>query len=217
MPDKIIIVRHGETDHNVKRILQGWLNIPLNSTGHEQAARVAKRLASEFPVALYSSDHLRAYQTASHISQTLNLPIIKSPALREDNLGIFEGWKWEVEKDPLREKLWAERHAARDNHDIYHRSHGTESLHHHLSRVRNFFYELERFHQEGTVIVVSHGGTINRIMEIFSFKDSINKEFYIGYKNTSVSIMEKSEQGYQLTLDNDISHLERYNGVDHGA
>ena len=128
MPAKIIIVRHGETDHNVNRILQGWLNVPLNAAGHLQAQRVAKRLSNEAPFAIYSSDQIRAIETATYISKHFKLPIIKAPALREDHLGVFQGWQWEVEKDEQREKWWEIRHQKRAAKDLLQTAHGYESL-----------------------------------------------------------------------------------------
>lgn len=208
MPRKIIIVRHGETDYNKERRLQGWADIPLNQSGHEQAQKVAIRLKGENPSAIYSSDHQRAFMTALHIGKALNLVPIPTPALREDHLGIFQHWQWEVEKDLVKEKLWIERHEARAKRNLFYRESGTESLHHHLARVKNFLYELEQNHPDHTVIIVSHGGTINRIMEIFNFVDP--SEGYVGYKNTSVSVIEKVGEGYTLTLNNDISHLDGY-------
>jgi broad specificity phosphatase PhoE len=66
MPQKIIIIRHGETDYNKERRMQGWLDIPLNAEGHAQAKQAAVLLAQYKVDALYSSDLTRAHQTTIH-------------------------------------------------------------------------------------------------------------------------------------------------------
>lgn len=205
MPKKIILVRHGETQYNVERKLQGWLDIPLNKTGVSQAKAVAERLRKEQVSAIYSSDHKRALMTAQAIATHHNLIPITKAELREDYMGIFEGWQWEVEKDPDREKMWQERTEARIRGDVHFTIGDSETLYSHLTRVQKVFEQIKHKHQDQTVIVVSHGGTINRIMEHFKFKQIGGS--YTSYKNTSVTVMLKTEIGYQLELDNDISHL----------
>lgn len=205
MPQKIIIVRHGETQYNVERRLQGWTDIPLNDNGHVQAEKVAERLKTEIVTAIYSSDHLRAHATAAHIGEHHSLAPIKHQALRENCMGIFEGWCWEKEPDPVKEKLWAERDVAHANGDLLWKPEGGESLEEHTNRVKKFLDRMEAKHKDGIVVIVSHGGTINRILEIYGFKESTDQ--YISFKNTSITILTRNATGYQLDLLNDTSHL----------
>ena len=85
------LIRHGETDWNRKlRKLQGHSDIPLNEIGIEQARGLAP-LLSHFKISRYvSSDLSRAYETACLISLG-QLPIDKTPDLREVKLGDAEG------------------------------------------------------------------------------------------------------------------------------
>jgi probable phosphoglycerate mutase len=205
MPQKIIIVRHGETQYNVERRLQGWTDIPLNANCLAQAVKVADRLRNEQIMAIYSSDHQRAHQTATHIARAHQLQLHKRVALREDRMGIFEGWCWEKDPNPVLEKLWAERGHFHKAGDLHWKVEGGESLAEHTHRVKHFLDQLEIKYPTGTIVVVSHGGTINRMMEIYGFKQITDD--YISFKNTSVTILVKQRDKYQLTLMNDISHL----------
>ncbi len=205
MPQKIIIVRHGETQYNVDRRLQGWTDVPLNENGHHQAKKVAERLADEKIEAIYSSDHKRAHSTSQHIAAKHNLTPKKRKALREDMMGVLEGWQWETEVDLDKQRLWDERIKARENHNIHWKEHAGESLHEHTLRVQKLIREIEKKHPKGTIIIVSHGGTINRIMEICGFKNISHD--YISYKNTSVTILTRQGSKYKLDLHNDTSHL----------
>lgn len=205
MPQRIIIVRHGETAYNVERRLQGWTDIELNDNGVIQAEKVAARLRGEQVSAIYSSDLKRAHLTAVKIGNQLGLTPHKRRNLREDTLGLLEGWAWEREPDVHKQQLWDERELAKKTGDLYWNKHQGDSTHSHTQRVRKFFKEIDAKHVGDTVIVVTHGGTMNRIMEIHGFKKTTDD--FIGYKNTCVTILVKSGDGYKVEIDNDISHL----------
>jgi probable phosphoglycerate mutase len=88
---ELILIRHGETTWNFEMRFQGQQNSPLTAVGTAQAEAVAAYLRADKPTALYSSDLLRTLQTAQPIALATGLTIIQEPALRERNLGIFEG------------------------------------------------------------------------------------------------------------------------------
>lgn len=205
MPQKIIIVRHGETQYNAERRLQGWTDVPLNKNGKEQAKKFAERLKNEQITAIYTSDHKRARQTASHIAKLHVLIPHKRQALREDRMGIFEGWQWEKELDPIKQKLWEERIKARLIGDTHWKPDGGESLHEHTFRVKKILDRIMKEHRNETIVIVSHGGTINRIMEIYGFKKSTDE--YIRFQNTAVTILSKTKDGYHLEMLNDVAHI----------
>jgi len=92
---KLILVRHGHTSLNVPgrdERLRGWLDIPLDSQGLQEAAETAERLAA-YPVeAIYSSDLRRARQTAEMLRRRTGAPrVTTSKDLRPWNLGVFCG------------------------------------------------------------------------------------------------------------------------------
>lgn len=205
MPQKIILVRHGETQYNVDRRLQGWTDIPLNKNGKQQAKKVANRFKSEPITVIYSSDHKRAKSTARAIAKAKNLKLHQTWKLREDRMGIFEGWQWEHESDPVRQTLWDKRSLARASGDIHWKPEGGESLLEHSLRVKKLLELILSRHQDEIVVIVSHGGTINRIIEYFGFKKHTDE--YIRFQNTSVTVITKQDNQYGLEILNDTSHL----------
>jgi probable phosphoglycerate mutase len=93
---RLIAIRHGETAWNVDTRLQGHLDIALNLKGVWQAAQVAQALAGEPVNAVYSSDLLRAWQTANAIAHATDAPLIAQTGLRERGFGTFEGQTYSI-------------------------------------------------------------------------------------------------------------------------
>ncbi|HVE72736.1 MAG TPA: histidine phosphatase family protein [Thermoanaerobaculia bacterium] len=91
MKRELILVRHGETEHNVARITQGWSDSDLSERGREQVLRLAQRLKEMKPTALYSSPLGRAMSTARAIADATGLEIVPLDDLREMNYGRWEG------------------------------------------------------------------------------------------------------------------------------
>jgi broad specificity phosphatase PhoE len=89
---KIILVRHGETDWNrVKRVQGGSSDTLLNDIGREQARGLAQMLSKEKIKAIYSSPLQRALVTAQNIATLHNLVVEINPSLREIEAGELEG------------------------------------------------------------------------------------------------------------------------------
>jgi broad specificity phosphatase PhoE len=100
-------LRHGETDYNVQKILQGHSDIPLNATGREQAQKAAQILARHPIDRIIASPLLRAAETAQIINTVLQKPINYDDRLKERNFGLFEGLngeqvaQWELDNHYL--------------------------------------------------------------------------------------------------------------------
>jgi broad specificity phosphatase PhoE len=89
---RVILVRHGETSWNKARRMQGGgSDTPLNETGNKQKELIALRLKAEDIQAIYCSPLQRAKETANAIARYHNLEIMVEPALREIDIGEFEG------------------------------------------------------------------------------------------------------------------------------
>ena len=91
MIEQLILVRHGETVHNVAKIAQGWNDSALSELGERQVRALAERIRGFAPDALVSSPLGRAYSTAQAIAETTGLPVSTNDDLREMNYGVWEG------------------------------------------------------------------------------------------------------------------------------
>jgi len=151
----LLLARHGETDDNRDPIrIQGFRDTPLNDTGREQAARLAERLAGERIVSLWSSDLVRASETAEIVGSHLGLEPRLDARLREGNRGVWEGRLWiEVQRDdPDGYAAW--RQAGPDF-----RFPGGESLQDQSDRVLAALADVHRA-GELPALVVTHGGSV---------------------------------------------------------
>ncbi len=89
---RIIAIRHGETAWNVDTRIQGQLDIPLNDTGRWQAERLARALAAREAIdVVYTSDLLRAWETARPVAAATGAPLHTDEGLRERGFGSFQG------------------------------------------------------------------------------------------------------------------------------
>ena len=87
----LYIIRHGETEWNVKKLCQGQTDIPLNNKGEIQAGNLSKELSHIKFNAVYSSDLIRAKRTAEIVVLEKKLAVITTKALKERLFGRFEG------------------------------------------------------------------------------------------------------------------------------
>ena len=103
---RVTLIRHGETDSNVRRQLQGWLNSPLNATGQRQARRTGALLRETRFDRVFVSSLTRCRQTSAPIlsGRPADLPIDVREDLWEKHLGELEG----LEFDDARAKMAAE-------------------------------------------------------------------------------------------------------------
>ena len=91
MPTTLVLVRHGETDWNRERRFQGHADMPLNDTGRRQARELADALRDEGLTAVYTSPLRRASETAGIVADRLGLEAEELEALREIDVGDWQG------------------------------------------------------------------------------------------------------------------------------
>lgn len=145
----VYVVRHGQTDWNKDGRIQGGTDNPLNATGREQAATLAKTLGDVRVDAVYVSSHQRARQTAAVFEG--RAPIVAMDELRERFFGKFEGAN---DKDPAIVADWNKRRFAwADDME------GGETLENQSKRADAAIKQITAKHPNGgTVVIVGHGG-----------------------------------------------------------
>ncbi|MDZ4145200.1 MAG: histidine phosphatase family protein [Burkholderiales bacterium] len=154
----LLIIRHGETDWNRELRFQGQVDVPLNATGHEQARRVAERLAGETVHHLYASDLLRTRQTAEPVRQQLVLTGANDVALRERNFGRVDGMRVDDIKGQYPD-AWAQWVRFHEDFSFA----GGESTRQFHARVMDAIRRLVAAHPQQTLLVVTHGGVLDMI------------------------------------------------------
>jgi probable phosphoglycerate mutase len=157
-PTDIILIRHGETDWNRELRFQGHIDIPLNDAGHEQARRLGLRLAGEALDHVFSSDLLRAQQTATPAAQQLALPVVTQAALREQHFGIAEGLRAEDIRE-LHPRAWEQWIEFREDHAM---PEGESPLQFH-ARILAALGRLAAAHAGRQLLVVTHGGALDMV------------------------------------------------------
>ncbi|MBC7434659.1 MAG: histidine phosphatase family protein [Bdellovibrionales bacterium] len=153
---RIIAVRHGETAWNVDTRIQGHLDIPLNRAGRVQARKLGLALAGQAVNAIYSSDLLRAHETAQAVSATTGVAVVTDQGLRERSFGAFEGKTFaELEVElPEQSLRWRKR-------DPDFAPEGGESLLQLRERVLHTAHLLAARHTGELIVLVAHGGVLD--------------------------------------------------------
>jgi len=151
----ITLIRHGETDWNAEGRLQGHLQVPLNRRGRAQAEALATHLQNTHFAAVYSSDLLRALQTAWTIVRHNGQQVRADERLREWDLGVLAGLcRAQAERD--------QPHATRirREHLVDEPIPGGESLRRRFERVTGAVAEIAARHRGEHVLLISHGGPL---------------------------------------------------------
>jgi len=161
MTTRFIVVRHGETQWNVERRVQGSGDSPLTAAGLAQAEAIGRRLARERFDALVSSDLGRAVQTAERIAAHCGLAIRTDPRLRERNFGAGEGMTYEEIDRAFPDAFSRDRQSDPDVVIP-----GGESRRQFHERVRAAFEALAREHDGRRVAVIAHGGVLASLYRI---------------------------------------------------
>ncbi len=155
---ELLFIRHGETDWNREQRFQGHVDVPLNGHGRTQAQRLAARLADQPFEQLFSSDLLRAQQTAEPLAAAWGLPLQTVPQLREQHFGVFEGLDVGT-LSSLHGELWAGWLRQRADEAPP----GGETRRDFSARVLGAVQALAAEQRGRRVAVVTHGGVLDML------------------------------------------------------
>lgn len=182
----IYLMRHGETDWNKARRMQGQSDIPLNEFGLQLAYETAEGLKEVKFGAIFSSPLIRASVTAGIIAEGRGIPVETDERLIEMNFGSGEGDTFDRAKEdpshPLHNFfLHPERFSPTD---------GAEDFASALARLQSFLNE-KVLPLEGTcenVLIVAHGA-LNRTILNFLMQNPDEDFWKIALANCAVSIL----------------------------
>lgn len=156
---KITLIRHGETEYNRQKRIQGKSNIMLNDKGRRMVHQLKDRMKHEHYDICFSSPLIRAMETAMILVGD-KVEIIRDSRLIERNLGNMEGKTIEY-YDP--KKYW--------NYSLNCCDEGVEKIKDLFQRCKNFISYLEENYPDKNILVVSHGATIRAFHHLLHHTD----------------------------------------------
>lgn len=202
MTTRICFVRHGETDWNVEKRIQGHIDIPLNATGRAQALAMAYNAAHHRFATIYSSDLTRALDTARAIAEREGLEVRLLPQIRERNYGILQGLT--AAEAAIKYPQAYALYVARDPHYDFETG---ESLLAFADRVAEGIAWMARHHVGQTICAVCHGGVLDILYRKATGRPlSTPRDFVI--PNCALNWFHIDEHGWHLEKWADRHHLE---------
>ena len=199
---KVILIRHGETDWNRSRRIQGGNSYTrLNQTGRQQVESLALRLKGNKIQAIYSSPLQRAQHTARAVAHYHQLPVEIEPSLREIEVGELEGVQIAEVGKQLSQLL-----VRLNRGEELLKLPGGESLTEVQQRVWSTIQGLVDKHSDGVLVVVSHYFSIlTAVCSVLNLPlHQIDK---LRLSSSSISIFTFDEKATRLILFNDTCHL----------
>ncbi len=152
---RLLLIRHGQSGGNVDGTFGGHSPTPLSDLGKRQAEITAKAIAKEKINAIYSSDLLRAVQTAEPLAKELGLEVNRTTSFRERNVGVLEGLTFPESKEQFPKDYY-----ALINRNINHVITDGESYRELLKRGTNALKEILYIHKGKRIAIFSHTGAI---------------------------------------------------------
>lgn len=197
---KLYIVRHGETEWNTAKKLQGWQNSDLTKKGIRGAKLLRKRLEDINFDYIYSSPQTRALETAEYIKKEDEKLIILDE-IKEMGFGEWEG----LEKEKL-EIQYREEYYNFWNKPHMYKTSGGESFEELYKRIEVGLNKIIKNGGEN-VLLISHGVVIKSIQSMVkghSLEELWTPPFL---ENTSLTVLELEDDKLKMILDADTSHL----------
>jgi broad specificity phosphatase PhoE len=199
----LYLTRHGETEWNLQKRMQGWQDSPLTEKGRKDAALLGKRLESVEFAAIYTSTSGRTVETAELIRGERLIPMYHNENLREINLGDWEGKTHdEITKfDPIAyEHFWNKPH-------LYSPERGERFIDV-QTRALKAIQEIVEHYPSGNVLVVTHAVVLKTLIAYFKnlpLEKLWESSFMHG---TSLTIVRFDGNTFEIVTEGDISHLE---------
>ncbi len=211
MKTELLLIRHGETDWNTERRLQGHLDIAMNPEGRRQAQALAGGLMQEKLAAIISSDLQRAVQTAGEIGRLQGLPTRLDAHLRERCFGGFEGHTYSElpEIFPQAYAHWKSRdpdfHFPPKQDDVHNCGESIREFH---RRVMRCIAHYGAHYAGQKIAIIAHGGVLEcayRQARGLALNAEREKKIF----NASINRFVWENQTLKLVQWGDVAHLEQ--------
>ncbi|MFC0557493.1 histidine phosphatase family protein [Halalkalibacter alkalisediminis] len=179
----LYLIRHGESTGNLAGKIQGWENFPLSDLGRRQADLLANYLKEIQLDYIYSSDLVRASDTAKTIAKKKSQSVNEWDKVREVHLGPLQGLS--------RSEIYERFPETIENSILTSGVVGTETIEELTARCQYVIEQLQRAHKNDHVAIVSHGGFISILLMYLLTGEQwhmLHRPFQIG--NTSISHIE---------------------------
>ncbi|MFF8099240.1 histidine phosphatase family protein [Streptomyces sp. NPDC016640] len=190
---RVILWRHGQTSWNVERRFQGTTDVELTETGVAQARRSARLLAGLGPDAIVASDLKRAADTAAELAALTGLEITHDEALRETYAGVWQG----LTHDEIIAR-YGDQYAAWKRGEPVRRGGGELETEVADRAAPVVLRHAEKLPEDGTLVVVSHGGTIRTTIGWLLGLQPHNWESLGGLTNCCWSVLGEGARGWRL-------------------
>ncbi|MFW6384906.1 MAG: histidine phosphatase family protein [Halodesulfurarchaeum sp.] len=196
---RVLLVRHGETDWNRQRRIQGWAPTLLNERGREQARALGSGLGDEGVDSIVASDLPRAMETAEIIGRELGLTVGQDWRWRERDFGFCQGLDYD-EFDGRFPQLSVNR-SGRDAVEA--RPESGETYREMFQRVREAWDELVAETASGeTRLIITHGGPLYSLIGYLKGLDLVDSIVELDQDNCAVNEIDL-ERKPTIVRDND--------------
>lgn len=203
----LYIARHGQTEWNVEKRMQGQQDSPLTMLGKQQAQWLGEALASVNVDVIYASSSGRTVMTAKYLRGNKDVPIVQKDEFREMSLGNWEGKfiKDIEQKESKAYKTFWERpdlyqtDSGETFHDVYHRA---------VPEVRRIL----KTHANQSILIVTHTVTLKLIMAYFEGRPLANLWDPPYIHPACLCKIEVSGEEWKILLHGDISHYQKEAG-----
>lgn len=182
---KLLVIRHGESEADLLDVHEGRADFALTERGHRQAEAMAEYVAQNYNISkIYASSLTRAKQTAQHLSDKTDMPIIFDENLMEFNNGLLAGLPRDVvrEKYPIIPDLPIDKAVYEQESQVEFRQRAENAL----SRV------VSESQADETIAIVSHGGMINQLYRSL-FEMPVDCKFFFNTADTGIHIWSVSD------------------------
>ena len=204
----LYITRHGETEWNQEKRMQGWLDSNLTESGMKNAVSLGERLKETEFTAIYSSPSGRTQATTNLIRGERDIPVIYDENLREIKLG-----QWEGKTHSSIKELYQTQYESYWNAPHQYTTVGGETFEETRARAIQVLNRIKKEYVSGNILIVTHSVLIKCLYSFFR-NTSIETLWDPPYMHgTSLTIVEMNENGFKLVLEGDISHLETANFI----